>query len=145
MLVLSTELQILRCKYEGGSKTLLAGSGSANESEGAAAPRAGEPRGLRWAATEQIFSQLKSSKDGAVERARERAAKEGALERERFLDPPVDGRLAAVVVRRQRRTDRRTVDVNFISARCPSKCERAVAECGGDGGRLCILNVVMRQ
>lgn len=55
---------------QGRRKTLPAASGSANESEGAAARR----RGLRWAATEQIFSQLKSSKDGAVERARERAA-----------------------------------------------------------------------
>jgi hypothetical protein len=64
---------------------LLAGSGSANESEGAAAPRDGEPRGLRWAATEQIFSQLKSSKDGAVERARERGQPRRVPWREREI------------------------------------------------------------
>jgi hypothetical protein len=50
--------------------------------------RAGEPRGLRWAATEQIFSQLKSSKDGAVERASEREReREGGLLQERERVP----------------------------------------------------------
>jgi hypothetical protein len=79
------------------------------------------------AATEQIFSQLKSSKDGAVERARERVPwRERERERERdfLIHRWTGGWRRWWCGGGNGRTDGRTVDVNFISARCPSKCER---------------------